>query len=37
VCPTREALLERIRIVVLHETAHFFGYNERQLREMGLA
>ena len=37
VCPTREALLGRIRIVVLHETAHFFGYNERQLREMGLA
>ncbi len=37
VCPTRDALLERIRIVVLHETAHFFGYNERQLREMGLA
>jgi predicted Zn-dependent protease with MMP-like domain len=37
VCPTREALAERIRIVVLHETAHFFGYSERQLREMGLA
>jgi predicted Zn-dependent protease with MMP-like domain len=37
VCPTREALLERTRIVVLHETAHFFGYDERQLREMGLA
>ena len=36
-CATREALLERTRIVVLHETAHFFGYNERQLREMGLA
>ena len=34
---TREELLERIRIVVLHETAHFFGYTERQLREMGLA
>lgn len=37
VCPTREVLVERIRIVVLHETAHFFGYTERQLREMGLA
>ena len=37
VCPTREALLERIRIVVLHETAHFFGYSEGQLRSMGLA
>ena len=34
---TREELLERVRIVVLHETAHFFGYTERQLREMGLA
>jgi predicted Zn-dependent protease with MMP-like domain len=37
VCPTRDALLRRIRVVVLHETAHFFGYTERQLREMGLA
>jgi len=37
VCPTREALIERIRIVVWHETAHFFGYSEAQLRRMGLA
>jgi predicted Zn-dependent protease with MMP-like domain len=37
VCPTREALAERIRVTVLHETAHYFGYSERQLREMGLA
>ncbi len=37
VCPTREALIQRIRIVVLHETAHFFGYSEAQLRRMGLA
>ena len=34
---TRAALLERIRVVVLHETAHFFGYSEAQLRSMGLA
>jgi len=37
ICSTREALTERIRVVVLHETAHYFGYGERQLREMGLA
>jgi predicted Zn-dependent protease with MMP-like domain len=37
VCPTREALAARIRVTVLHETAHYFGYSERQLREMGLA
>jgi predicted Zn-dependent protease with MMP-like domain len=37
VCRTRGELAARIRIVVLHETAHFFGYSERQLREMGLA
>jgi len=35
--PTRAALVERIRVVVLHETAHFFGYTEAQLRRMGLA
>jgi len=37
VCTTRAALAERIRVTVLHETAHFFGYTERQLRLMGLA
>jgi predicted Zn-dependent protease with MMP-like domain len=37
VCATREALIERIRVVVWHETAHFFGYSEAQLRRMGLA
>lgn len=37
VCPTREALVRHIRVTVLHETAHFFGYTERQLREGGLA
>jgi predicted Zn-dependent protease with MMP-like domain len=37
VCATRAALAEHIRVTVLHETAHFFGYNERQLRDMGLA
>lgn len=37
VCATRAALAERIRVTVLHETAHFFGYTEQQLRRMGLA
>jgi hypothetical protein len=30
-------LAERIRATVLHETAHYFGYTERQLRRVGLA
>ena len=37
VCATRAALAARIRVTVLHETAHYFGYTERQLRRMGLA
>ena len=37
VCATHAALAEHIRITVLHETAHFFGYSEGQLRSMGLA
>jgi len=37
VCTTRAALAERIRVTVLHETAHYFGYTELQLRSMGLA
>jgi predicted Zn-dependent protease with MMP-like domain len=37
ICATRAALTERIRVTVLHETAHFFGYTEGQLRSMGLA
>jgi len=37
VCATRAALAGRIRVTVLHETAHYFGYTELQLRRMGLA
>ena len=37
VCATRDALARQIRVTVLHETAHFFGYSEGQLRSMGLA
>jgi predicted Zn-dependent protease with MMP-like domain len=36
-CGTREQLAAQIRVTVLHETAHFFGYSEGQLRSMGLA
>jgi predicted Zn-dependent protease with MMP-like domain len=37
VCATRDALARQIRVTMLHETAHFFGYSEGQLRSMGLA
>ena len=37
VCATRAALAEQTRITVLHQTAHYFGYTEHQLRRMGLA
>ena len=37
VCATRDHLARQIRVTVLHETAHFFGYTEGQLRSMGLA
>ena len=37
ICATRVALAERIRVTVLHETAHYFGYTELQLRRRGLA
>jgi predicted Zn-dependent protease with MMP-like domain len=36
-CATRDQLTAQIRVTVLHETAHFFGYSEGQLRSMGLA
>jgi hypothetical protein len=34
---TGDVLAEHIRAMMLHETAHFFGYPEAQLRSMGLA
>ncbi len=37
ISPTSAALAARIRVTVLHETAHFFGYTEGELRRMGLA
>jgi predicted Zn-dependent protease with MMP-like domain len=36
VSPTRAALLARIRVVTLHETAHFFGWTDAQLQRLGL-
>ena len=36
VCTTRAALAARIRVTVLHETAHFFGYEDDRLEELGL-
>jgi len=35
-CRTREDLIEEIRVTVVHEVAHFFGLDDRALREMGL-
>ena len=37
VSSSRADLARLIRVTVLHETAHFFGYTEGQLRSMGLA
>ena len=31
----RERLREQVRIVVLHEIAHHFGFGEERLRELG--
>ena len=35
-CRTREELVEEVRVTVVHEVAHFFGLDDRTLREMGL-
>jgi hypothetical protein len=32
VASTRAALMQRVHIVMLHETAHFFGYSESALQ-----
>ncbi len=34
---TPEALREEIRITVIHEMAHYFGFDEERLEELGLA
>ncbi len=37
VCDDERELKEQIRITVLHETAHYFGYDEDDLARLGLA
>jgi predicted Zn-dependent protease with MMP-like domain len=34
-CASLEELEEEIEITVVHEVAHFVGFNEEQLRELG--
>jgi len=36
-CRSREELVEEIRMTVLHETAHFFGLEESEIEQIGLA
>ena len=33
-CQTREELEEKVREVVIHEVGHYFGLNDRRLREL---
>lgn len=35
-CRSREEVAEEIRVTLLHETGHFFGLSEEDLRELGL-
>ena len=35
-CSTREELIDEVQVTVVHEVAHFFGLDDRALREMGL-
>ena len=34
-CATREELLEEIEVTVVHEIAHHFGIDDRQLHDLG--
>ena len=36
VCGTSEELVDEVRVTVVHEVAHFFGLDDRALRDMGL-
>jgi len=36
ICNTPEELIDEVRVTVVHEIAHFFGLDDRALREMGL-
>lgn len=35
-CDTREEMAEEVRITVLHELAHHFGFDEDRIDELGL-
>jgi predicted Zn-dependent protease with MMP-like domain len=35
-CQTRQELREQIRITVIHELAHYFGFDEDHLQRLGL-
>ncbi len=35
VCRSQEELIEQIQRTVLHEVGHYFGINDRRLRELG--
>jgi predicted Zn-dependent protease with MMP-like domain len=34
ICQTREKLEEKVREVVIHEVGHYFGLNDKRLREL---
>ncbi|MBK9741300.1 MAG: metallopeptidase family protein [Actinobacteria bacterium] len=34
-CRTREEVVEQVRITVLHEVAHHFGFGEDRIHELG--
>jgi predicted Zn-dependent protease with MMP-like domain len=34
-CETREAVIEQIRVTLLHEIGHHFGYDEEELDDLG--
>ena len=36
-CTTREQLLQEIELTVVHEIAHFFGFSDAQLEDLGYA
>lgn len=36
-CDTAEEVAEEVRITVVHEIGHFFGFDDDQLHEMGWA
>lgn len=36
ICPTKEEVVEQVRITVAHEIAHHFGIDDETLEELGL-